>query len=332
MFKRKPYFATLLMLLMSICSVFAQVTTSGMNGLISDEQKQPLIGASVQTVHMPSGTTYGTITNADGRFSLQGMRTGGPYIVEISYIGYKTARYEGINLSLGDNYVLNVQMHEDSDMLDEVVVVATKSKFSGTKTGASTNISNRQINALPSVSRSLSDMTKLSPYAGTNNSFGGHDGRMNNITIDGANFNNNFGLSSSPMPGGGSPISLDAIEELQVNIAPFDVRQANFTGAGINAITKSGTNTFKGTAYAYFRNENMRGNRIDGEDLGERQQEAHRTYGFTLGGPIVKNKLFFFVNGEFEQEPRPIFKWRVSEDGVGSDADSIRVARSSANL
>lgn len=323
MFTIKKHFATLLMLWMSICSIYAQVTTSGINGLITDNLKESLIGASVQAVHIPSGTTYGTITNTDGRFSLQGMRTGGPYTIEISYIGYKTSRYEGINLSLGDNYVLNVQMSEDSGLLDEVVVVANKSKFSGTKTGASTNINNRQINALPSVSRSLSDITKLSPYAGSSNSFGGRDGRMNNITIDGANFNNNFGLSSTPMPGGGSPISLDAIEELQINIAPFDVRQANFTGAGINAITKSGTNTFKGTAYAYFRNENMRGNYIDGQNLGERQQEAHRTYGFTVGGPIVKNKLFFFVNGEFDQEPRPIFKWRVSEDGIGSDADLI---------
>ena len=313
---------TLLLMLMVHLYALAQVTTSGMNGLVKGGN-EPLIGATIVAVHIPSGTSYGTVTNMDGRFILQGMRTGGPYKIDVSYIGFKTSVYEDITLSLGDNFVLNVDLKEDLGELDEVVVVATRSKLSGTKTGASTNINNRDMTTLPSISRSLSDITKLSPYAGSGNSFGGRDARMNNITIDGANLNNNFGLSSAPMPGGSNPISLDAIEELQVNIAPFDVRQANFIGAGINAITKSGTNTFKGTAYTYFKNENMRGNKIDGEDLGERPIEAHRTYGFTLGGPIVKNKLFFFVNGEYEESPSPIFKWRLSEDGVGSDADMI---------
>lgn len=305
-----------------VTCAMAQVTTSGMNGLVSDG-KNPLIGASVKAIHVPSGTEYGTITNADGRFSLQGMRTGGPYKVEISYIGFQKATYENIYLALGDNYVLNVPMKENSGTLKELVVVTDRTKFSGTKTGAATNINVRDIATLPTVSRSLSDFTKLSPYAGSGNSFAGMDSRMNNITIDGANFNNNFGLSSSFMPGGGNPISMDAIEEMQVNIAPFDVRQANFIGAGVNAITKSGTNQFKGSAYAFFRNENMRGNKINGVDLGERPQEAHRTYGFTLGGPIIKNKLFFFVNGEYEEAPSPIFKWRVSSNGVGSDNDLL---------
>lgn len=303
-------------------AMLAQVTTSGMNGLVKGSDG-PLVGAAVQAVHTPSGTTYRSVTNSNGRFSLQGMRTGGPYRVQVSYIGFKKAVYEDINLVLGDNYVLNVTLQEETGQIGEVTVVATKSKFSGTKTGASTNISGRQLSTIPSLSRSLSDFTKLSPYAGTNNSFGGQDGRMNNITIDGANFNNNFGISSTSMPGGGSPISLDAIEELQVNIAPYDVRQANFVGAGINAITKSGTNTFKGTAYSYFRGQHLRGNRIDGLDLGTRPEERKQTYGFSLGGPIVKNKLFFFVNGEYERAPRPIFKWRVSEDGVGSDQDYL---------
>lgn len=318
----KRLFSLLFLIGLLSVSLHAQVTTSGMNGLIMGDN-EPLIGATVRAVHTPSGSTYGAITNTDGRFSLQGMRTGGPYKVEISYVGFKTVTYEDINLSLGDNYVLNVTMTEDIGMLEELVVVAKGSKFSGTKTGASTNINNQELTTLPSISRSLADFTKLSPYAGSGNSFGGLDSRMNNITIDGANFNNNFGLSSAFMPGGGSPISLDAIEELQVNIAPFDVRQANFIGAGVNAITKSGTNTFTGSAYGYFRNQHMRGNRIDGVDLGERPTEVKRTYGFTLGGPIVKNKLFFFVNAEFEDAPEPIFKWKLSEDGVGDDANMI---------
>lgn len=300
----------------------AQVTTSGINGQVTDG-KEIMIGATVRAVHEPSGTTYSTTTNEKGRFAIQGMRTGGPYKITISYLGYKDSDFNNIKLSLGDNYVLNASMKEDASQLGEVVVVSHGSKFSGAKTGASTNINNRQLNTLPSVSRSLSDFTKLSPYAGSNNSFAGLDARMNNITVDGANFNNNFGLSSSAMPGGGNPISLDAIEELQVNIAPFDVRQANFIGAGLNAITKSGTNTFKGSAYTYFRNEDLRGNKINGYNLGTRPKEQNNIYGFTLGGPIIKNKLFFFVNGEYDSAPRPIFKWRLSEDGVGNDAALI---------
>lgn len=300
----------------------AQVTTSGMNGQVTDG-KEPLIGATVQAVHVPSGTSYSTTTNDKGRFAIQGMRTGGPYKVTVSYIGYKSSKFENIRLSLGDNYVLNANMHEDAAQLGEVVVTAAGSKFSEAKTGASTNINTRQLSTLPSVDRSLSDFTKLSPYSGSNNSFAGLDARMNNITIDGANFNNNFGLSSASMPGGGNPISLDAIDELQVNIAPFDVRQANFIGAGVNAITKSGTNTFRGSAYTYFKNENLRGNTIDGHDLGDRPKEQNNIYGFTLGGPIIKDKLFFFVNGEYDSAPRPIFKWRLSTDGVGNDADLI---------
>ena len=316
---------TLMLLVIAVlCTVMAsaQVTTSGMNGQVTDGNEL-LIGATVKAVHVPSGTSYSAVTNEKGRFAMQGMRTGGPYKVTVSYIGYKDSEFDNIRLSLGDNYVLNANMHEDAAQLGEVVIVSSGSKFSGTKTGASTNISTRQLTSMPSIDRSLSDFTKLSPYAGSNNSFAGLDARMNNITVDGANFNNNFGLSSSAMPGGGNPISLDAIEELQVNIAPFDVRQANFIGAGLNAITKSGTNTYKGAAYTYLRNEHLRGNKVDGYDLGTRPKEQNNVYGFTLGGPILKNKLFFFVNGEYDSAPRPIFKWRLSEDGVGNDANLI---------
>ena len=292
----------------------AQVTTASMNGKVVAD-REAIIGATVQVVHEPSGTNYGAITNIDGRFSIQGMRTGGPYKVTVSYIGYNTAIYEGIYLQLGETYGLDVSLGESSELIDEVVVVGTRSKFAGEKTGASTNVSNKDISMLPSINRSLSDFTRLSPYSGSNSSFAGRDGRLNNVTIDGANFNNNFGLTDA-LPGGGNPISLDAIEELQVTIAPYDVRQANFVGAGINAITKSGTNTYKGTAYTYIRNEKLRGNSVDGYDLGERAEESTKTYGFTLGGPIIKNKLFFFVNGEYEDSPGQITKFRVSEDGT----------------
>jgi len=301
-------------------NVHAQVTTSAMNGRVM-EGDEPVIGATIQAVHEPSGTRYGTITNVDGRFSLQGMRTGGPYSVEISYIGYQTAIYTGITLQLGEAYMLDATLSQSSELLDEVIIVASRSKFAGEKTGAATNISNSQLTMLPSISRSLNDFTRLSPYSGGSTGFAGRDGRLNNITIDGANFNNNFGLSND-LPGGGNPISLDAIEELQVSIAPYDVRQANFVGAGINAITKGGTNTYKGTAYMFVRNEKLRGNSVDGVDLDTRAPESTKTYGFTLGGPIIKDKLFFFVNGEIEDSPSPIHKWKLSQDGV-ANADQM---------
>lgn len=312
MLKRVRIALTALLLLAAV-GVNAQVTTASMAGKVTDASNEPIIGATVQAVHQPSGSRYGTVTNVDGRYSIQGMRTGGPYRVEISYIGYQTVIYKDITLQLGEVYNLNVEMSESSELLNEVIVTAAKTKFTAEKTGATTNISSAQITQLPTVNRSISDIARLSPYA-NGMSFAGGDGRSTNFTIDGANFNNNFGLSSN-LPGGGNPISMDAIEEVQVVVAPFDVRQTNFIGGGINAITKSGTNTFRGTAYTYYRNQDMRGNRINGEDLGARSDESKTTYGFTLGGPIIKNKLFFFVNYEKEKTPGEVIKYRAREDG-----------------
>jgi hypothetical protein len=298
---------------------FGQVTTSEIEGRVSDKNGI-LVGATIQAIHIPSGTMYGSVTNQQGRFLIQGMRTGGPYKVTVSFVGYQSNVYDDINLKLGEPLSLNVSLSNTDVTINEVVVSSTRSKFVREKTGAVTNISNNQLASLPTINRSLSDFTRLSPYAGANNSIGGRDGRSNTFTIDGANLNNNFGLSSN-LPGGGNPISLDAIEEVQVVVAPFDVRQTNFVGGGVNAITKSGTNTFKGSAYGYWRNENLRGNKVDGYDLGDRQKESKETYGFTLGGPLVKNKFFFFINGEYENQPQPITKWRASENGVAnSDA------------
>lgn len=239
MLKRVRIALTALLLLAAV-GVNAQVTTASMAGKVTDASNEPIIGATVQAVHQPSGSRYGTVTNVDGRYSIQGMRTGGPYRVEISYIGYQTVIYKDITLQLGEVYNLNVEMSESSELLNEVIVTAAKTKFTAEKTGATTNISSAQITQLPTVNRSISDIARLSPYA-NGMSFAGGDGRSTNFTIDGANFNNNFGLSSN-LPGGGNPISMDAIEEVQVVVAPFDVRQTNFIGGGINAITKSGTN------------------------------------------------------------------------------------------
>ncbi|MBO5467284.1 MAG: TonB-dependent receptor, partial [Prevotella sp.] len=277
----------------------------------------------IEAVHTPSGTRYVGVTNTKGMYYIQGMRSGGPYEVKVSYIGYQTKLVKDVTLQLGETYNLNSVMSEDENVLSEVVVQGRGSKFAVEKTGATTNINNLQIQAMPTVNRSITDITRLSPYGGNGMSFAGADGRTANFTVDGANFNNNFGLSDN-LPGGGNPISLDAIEELQVVISPFDVRQTNFIGGGVNAITKSGTNTFKGTAYVYHRNENMRGDAIEGEQIaGAREKDRNTLYGFTLGGPIIKDKLFFFVNGEYSETPSVAVRWRATENGQG-DADNYQ--------
>jgi len=298
---------------------YAQVTTSSLSGRVVDQNGEPVIGAAVVAQHEPSGTIYGAVTNADGRYTIQGMRTGGPYKVDFTCLGYQDATYTGVTLQLAETFALDAKIAESSEMLQGTVVIAdASSKFnSQERTGAVTNIASDQITSLPTVSRSITDVTRLSPYGGNGMSFAGSDGRTANFTVDGANFNNNFGLSSS-LPGGGNPISIDAIEEMQVVISPFDVRQTNFIGGGVNAITKSGTNKFKGSAYVYHKNENMQGDAVDGEQIpGARDKNRSTTYGMTFGGPIIKNKLFFFVNFEYIQIPSIVNRWKGSEDGVG---------------
>ena len=305
-----------------VVSAYAQVTTSALNGRVADKSGEPVAGAAVVAVHTPSGTQYYAVANAEGRFSINGMRTGGPYTVEVSCLGFNNVTYTDITLQLAEAYSLNVTLTDDTEMLSEAIVISTaSSKFATEKTGAATNITSSQITALPTVSRSITDVTRLSPYGGNGMTFAGADGRTANFTVDGANFNNNFGLSDG-LPGGGNPISIDAIEEMQVVISPYDVRQTNFIGGGVNAITKSGTNTFRGTAYVYHRNENMRGDTVDGEQIsGARAVDRNTTYGFTLGGPIVKNKLFFFVNAEYSKIPTVANRWQGSTNGK-ADADN----------
>ena len=313
----KKGFAALVAALVGI-TAFAQVTTSSLNGKVTDANGAAVPGAAIVAVHTPSGTQYYAVANAEGRYAINGMRSGGPYSVEVSCLGYQTVTFTDVTLQLAEVYNLNAWLKDDSEMLSEAVVVSTaNSKFAVEKTGAATNINKSQIEALPTVSRSISELTKLSPYGGNGMTFAGADGRTANFTVDGANFNNNFGLNDG-LPGGGSPISIDAIEELQVVISPYDVRQTNFIGGGVNAITKSGTNTFKGSAYIYHRNENMRGDTVDGETIsGARDKDRNTIYGMTLGGPIIKNKLFFFVNYEYAKTPTVANRWKGSEDGIG---------------
>ena len=312
-------------MLMSVAA-FAQVTTSALGGRVVDVNGEPVVGAAVIATHTPSGTVYPVITNESGRYTMNGMRAGGPYTVEISCLGFQTVTFTDLTLQLAETFSLDATLNEDAEMLSEAMVIgAAASKFSAQKMGSATNISSKEITSLPTVSRSITDVTRLSPYGGNGMSFAGADGRTANFTVDGANFNNNFGLSDN-LPGGGSPISIDAIEEMQVVISPYDVRQTNFIGGGVNAITKSGTNTLKGSAYVYHRNENMRGNMAAGKEVsGARDKDRNTTYGFTLGGPIIKNKLFFFVNAEYSTIPTVVNRWRGSVDGVeNADANISR--------
>ncbi len=319
----KCFVAVLAATLMSVVA-YAQVTTSALAGRAVDANGEPVVGVAVIATHTPSGTVYGVTTNETGRYTINGMRSGGPYKVEFSCLGYQTVAYTDVNLLLAETSALDATLNEDSEMLSEAMVIgAASSRFSAEKTGAATNISKSQITNLPTISRSITDVTKLSPYGGNGMSFAGSDGRTANFTVDGANFNNNFGLSDN-LPGGGSPISIDAIEEVQVVISPYDVRQTNFIGGGVNAITKSGNNTFSGTGYIYHRNENMRGNAIDGDEIsGARLKDRTTTYGVTLGGPIIKNKLFFFVNYEFTKTPTVVNRWRGSVDGKMDETNYV---------
>jgi len=252
-------------------------------------------------------------------------------LLEVSYIGFQTKTYSGIDLKLGQPYALSATLSESGTDLQEVVVSADRTTlFNSTKTGAATNVSSRQIATLPTISRSITDFTRTTPQA-NGNSFGGRDARYNNIQVDGANLNNNFGLSNDPLPGGGAqPISLDAYEEISVNIAPYDVRQSGFTGAGINAVTKSGTNTFKGSAYSFYRDQSFIGSQIGDNDISNSITDSkNQIYGGTIGGPIIKNKLFFFLNGEYEKGSKPGITWSpMGGSGIGNvsetPVDSLR--------
>lgn len=298
--------ATLFMFSISFLMMHAQVTTSSITGVIKDANDNGLEGASVTATHLPSGSVYSTVSKKGGNFNLPALRIGGPYTLSVSYVGFQTQTLEDIKLSLGVPFSANIVMTTDAKDIGNVMVSTVKTRRTQLdKTGASTVVGQQQIQTIPTISRSISDLTKLTPQANGNN-FAGRDARYNNIMVDGANLNNNFGLSNDPMPGGGNqPISLDAYDEIAVNIAPYDVRQSGFTGAGITAVTKSGTNDFHGTAYTYWRNEKNNGTKVRDFDLGNQPLDQKKNYGVALGGPIVKNKLFFFVNYDYETREFP---------------------------
>ncbi|MDR1553122.1 MAG: carboxypeptidase regulatory-like domain-containing protein [Prevotellaceae bacterium] len=311
----------------TITFVSAQVTTSSLSGTVKDSKGEALEGATVKATHVPSGSVYHNFVQKGGSYFIAGMRPGGPYVLEISYIGYKTMQFKDVSLELGETYLINAELEADATLLGEVVVVGERT-FDRNKTGAATNISNKNIQTLPTISRSINDFTRLTPQS-NGLSFAGRDGRYNYITIDGAAFNNSFGLSGQTrnLPGGDAqPISLDAIDQISVNISPYDIRQSNFTGATINAVTKSGDNTLKGSAYTYLRPESFAGHKIEGQDY-TWDKTSKQTFGVSLGGAIIKNKLFFFVNGEYEKSESPSTSWKAGTDGNADPNNYISRAK-----
>lgn len=284
-----------------VTTAMAQITTSSVSGKIT-ANGEDVIGATIKVVHQPSGTVYRAVTNMDGRYSIQGMRPGGPYVLEVTYVGYKNKQVKGISLSLGQNTVLNETLAEDAAQLEDVVVVADRNNNMRTdRAGATTSINADQIEAVPTVSRSMNDLLKLTPQGanvGSGFSVGGGNYRQSYVTVDGAAFNNAFGIGGN-LPGNGSPISLDALDQISVSSSPYDVRLSGFTGGAISAVTKSGTNDFKGTAYMYTTNSHLRGNKVSDYEL-NRLQSHSTTWGVSFGGPIIKDKLFFFANGEYQ--------------------------------
>jgi hypothetical protein len=330
------FFLMFTALLMAVASQ-AQVTTGTISGTVKTGTGSDLEGASITATHTPSGTVYKTVSKKGGAFNMPGLRIGGPYVISVQYVGLKTETVQDVNLSLGDPYTVSIVLSDASQNLTEVVVSAQRSRKVADKTGTSTVVGQKQITMLPSISRSIGDFTRLTPQAGSStnsssqNSLGGRDGRFNNVTVDGANLNNNFGLSTEPLPGGGAnPISLDAIDQISINIAPYDVRQSNFTGGNIAAVTKSGSNTFRGSAYTFYKDQSYVGTKIEKSELPPLSATQTNVYGGTLGGPIIKNKLFFFANYEYEKKTNPPATAFTPSGGSGSGnisnvkADSLK--------
>lgn len=332
--------ALTLMGLFAAVAAFAQVTTSSISGKVTDENGADLAGATVIAVHVPSGTQYWTIADSRGNYRILNILPGGPYTVRVEMLGFRVTEITGVNVALADNFVVNTTLEEESMDLDEVVVVAESvtSNMRSDRAGAVTSVDLKSINSIPVISRDVQDIIKLTPQSydsGNGPQIGGGTYRQNNFTIDGAAANNAFGIGGT-MPANGSPISMDAIEQISVNVTPYDVRQSGFIGAAMNAVTRSGHNTFEASAYSYFYNEKFRGKYIEGNELAI-NPEQHLLVGARVGGPIIKDKLFFFLNFEMERDVEPGPSYRASSasnpytdgnDGIARPSETVMNALS----
>ena len=303
------------------------MTSSAFSGLVTDSDGNPIVGATITALHTPTGTVYTAVTRQDGLFYIPAVRTGGPYTVKVVMDPFKTQELQGLTLKLGEDRNLKFKLALEM-IMEEVTVEATNPIISEGRTGASQNVSTGIIESMPSIGRSFDDFARLAPQVDSRGSgafsAAGKSSRYNNIQIDGAVNNDLFGLGSSGTPGLAAPISLDAVQEFQLVIAPYDVRQGGFTGSSLNAITRSGANMFSGSAYYFGRNQNFVGQGPDKTDYGKFSETQ---YGFRLGGPILKDKLFFFISGELGNNNSPP-TYVIDDSGSSNDfgGASITVA------
>lgn len=304
---------------------YSQITSGSLTGVVKEAAGENLKGATIVATHVPSGTRYTTASQSNGQFTINNMRSGGPYSVVITYVGHEQQRYDDIYVQLGEATVLNTNLNKASTTMEQVVVTTTgrNNILNANRTGATTNIGIREIQRMPSITRSINDLTRITPQA-NGTSVGGGNYRQNFITVDGSDFNNTFGIGTN-LPTGLSPISLDALGEISVSVTPYDVRQSGFIGSAVNAVTRSGTNEFAGTVYQYWRSEKQQGNKA-GDIIFDRNPFSFNQYGASIGGPIIKNKLFFFINYETDNQPKQV-QTRVAASANGAFGSSPNIAR-----
>jgi hypothetical protein len=303
-----------------------QVTTGAVSGIVTDQNRAPLAGVSITAVHRPSGTRYGAVTRSDGRYDIPGMRVGAPYTIRAELIGYRGESADEVSVALGTSTGVNFTLTESAIALEGIAVTAERSAIiSAERTGAATSVPREALAAVPTISGRLTDVVRLTPQSsGSGFSFGGSDPRLNNVTVDGSYFNNSFGLRTAPGETSGvAPISLSAIEEIQVNIAPFDVRQGNFVGAGVNTVTRSGTNEFRGAVSYAYRDQGLVGRKS------LERQYAPGTFEFSniggwASGPIIRDRAFFFVNFEDEALTEPGTTFRANQGGESVGGAIVR--------
>ena len=325
-----------LMMLFVAGAAMSQITTSSLTGVVSGSDGETLPGATVVAVHTETAAQYAVVTDINGRYIIQGMKPGGPYEVSVQFVGMTPYKKGGIYLSLGETFKLNADLTDEAKELKEIVIVS-KNKFDASKTGASSRVKAEDIENMPSISHSIADATRLNPLVSVSQgtgamSFAGINNRYNSFQVDGAMNNDVFGLNDSGHNGGmadAQPISMETIDQIQVSVAPFDVRQSGFTGGAINAVTKSGTNTLHGSVYGNWLNESLIGNNyklMNGKKSDKYQDEFEYRFGITVGGPIVKNKVFFFVNYEKTNKEYP------NNYALGSTASKVDVAQANEIL